>query len=321
MDRHPFDNLPIDFSELREVYERDIQPELEAQEKLRAAAAAKSRQYLIIGILAGLLVGGGGFLLFRNPIPIVIALVLAGGCYAFGAMDLNKIRKQAKQMLVKPVAEAMGLTYDETMGRPTIVHDFRSNRLLPSWDREDYEDNLRGVYHGVNFELFEAHLEQRRTTTDSKGRTRTSWVTVFRGQCLRFDFHKEFHGETLVLRDAGMFNSFSGKKGLKRARLEDPVFEKAFEVYTTDQVESRYLLTPDLMQRMVELEEGLRGKNLKCAFVEGEVLVTVEAGNLFEPGTMFEPIDNPERLHDLLADFAVVFNLIDKVTDLPDRPA
>jgi hypothetical protein len=166
----------------------------------------------------------------------------------------------------------------------------------------------------VDFELFEAHLEEKRTTTDSKGRARTTWVTVFRGQCLKLDFHKRFFGRTLVTRDAGFFNRFGGGNGMQRAMLEDPVFEKIFEVYTTDQVESRYLLTPDFMQKLVDLETVFKGGKLKAAFDGGEMLITVQGGNLFEPGSMFKPLDSADRVRELLDDFAAVLRLIDTVT-------
>jgi len=188
-------------------------------------------------------------------------------------------------------------------------------KLVPSWDRDSYEDLLFGERNGVQFEFFEAHLEEKRVTRNSKGQTQSRWVTVFAGQCLRFQFHKTFHGRTLVARDAGLFNRFGGGSGMKLAKLEDPVFEKAFSVYTTDQVESRYLLTPDLMQRLVDLEEIFRGGNLRCAFRNGEVLIAVEGGDLFEPGGMFTPLDNPERVRELLDDFAAVFHLIDAMSE------
>jgi len=44
------------------------------------------------------------------------------------------------------------------------------------------------------------------------------------------------------------------------------------------------------------------------------MFVAVEGGDLFEPGSMFTPFDNPERIRELLDDFAVVFNLIDTVS-------
>lgn len=185
---------------------------------------------------------------------------------------------------------------------------------MPSWDRSDYEDHIIGNRNGIDFEFFEAHLEERRTTTDSKGRTQTRWVTVFRGQCIRFDFHKRFFGHTLVTRDAGFFN-FMGKVTmgeLDRARLESPEFEKAFEVYTSDQVEARFLLTPDMMQRLINLEDVFHGRKLRCAFEGGEMFIAVEGADLFEPGSLFTPLDNPERTRELLNDFAALFHLIDE---------
>ena len=41
-------------------------------------------------------------------------------------------------------------------------------------------------------------------------------------------------------------------KGKKVVKLEDVEFEKHFEVYGTDQIESRYLLTPSFMQRLLD---------------------------------------------------------------------
>ncbi|MEM1391353.1 MAG: DUF3137 domain-containing protein, partial [Pseudomonadota bacterium] len=101
----------------------------------------------------------------------------------------------------------------------------------------------------------------------------------------------------------------------ERVKLESPQFESAFEVYSTDQVEARYILTPDLMQRLVELEKTFRGVGLRCAFVGGELLIALEGGDLFEPGSMFTPLDNPDRVRELLDDFAAIFNLIDSFAD------
>ena len=93
---------------------------------------------------------------------------------------------------------------------------------------------------------------------------------------------------------------------MQRAMLEDPEFERIFEVYTTDQVESRYLLTPDLMQKLVDMEKVFHGGKLKCCFDDGELLITLQGSDLFEPGSMFKRLDDPERVRELLSDFAAV---------------
>ena len=98
-------------------------------------------------------------------------------------------------------------------------------------------------------------------------------------------------------------------------KLESNVFEQAFQVYSNDQVEARFLLTPDLMQRLINLEKVFHGSKLRCAFQDGELLIALEGGDLFEPGSLFTPLDNPERVRELLDDFAAIFNLIDSFAD------
>lgn len=307
--------LPDDFAGFARVFEERIRPTLRAREADRAAAADKAIKGRWYGIGAGIVIAALALLVFRTPPLAVLGIMAGAGTMGVMGNDLRRIGREAKTLMVVPVAREFGLSFQERPGQQQTIRDFRHMGLVSGWDRSNFEDRLTGKRKQVDFEFFEAHLEQKRTTRDSKGRTRTTWVTVFRGQCFRFNFHKEFMGRTLVARDAGWFNSFGGRGDMKLAKLEDPVFEKAFSVYTTDQVESRYLLTPDLMQRLVDLEKTFHGGRMRCAFVGGEIFIAVESGDLFEPGTMFNPLDNPERIRELLDDFAAVFHMIDEVSD------
>ena len=60
-------------------------------------------------------------------------------------------------------------------------------------------------------------LERKHKDKDGK----THWSTAFRGVLLEIDSGREFLGRTIVLRDAGMFNS-KRKGDLKRIGLVDP---------------------------------------------------------------------------------------------------
>ncbi|MEL7129562.1 MAG: DUF3137 domain-containing protein [Pseudomonadota bacterium] len=312
--------LPDEFSKFDRIYQNEIRPALLAREGDRVKAAEKAKLWMWLAVIIGAAIALAGFTLFGMPQLAFLGLIAGGGAYAYGRADLDKIGREAKSLLVLPVAAAFSLRFLEAIGQPASFTRFRSNRLVPSWDRANFEDELTGERSGVAFEFFEAHLEERRRTTDSRGRSRTKWVTVFRGQCLRFQLKKRFHGRTLVTRDAGIFNRFGERDGLKRARLEDPKFEKLFEVYTTDQVESRYLLTPDLMQHLVELEDTFHGGKLRCAFEEGDLLIAIEGTDLFEPGSLFTPLDNPERVRELLDDFAAVFHIVDSLSGNASQP-
>jgi hypothetical protein len=227
-------------------------------------------------------------------------------------MAINKLATETKLMLIEPVSSEFGMAFQLKPPQPAEIHRLLSLGLVPRWDRAKFEDQLSGARAEAPFQFFEAHLEERRTTTDSKGRTRTTWVTVFKGQCLTVKFHKDFNGVTKVYRDMGALNWFA-KFGVKepRVRLEDPVFEKAFEVYGSDQIEARFILTPDFMERLLGLERTFQGKQLRCAFAGGEMLLCVAGKNLLEAGSMNRKMDDLGRVREMLQDFAAIFLLID----------
>lgn len=306
--------LPQEFQGFGEVFEKRIRPAMMEREADRIKATKRA---ILCRWIAGCLIAVGilsGFATQELWVAIVVGFV-GLIVYAGGEHGVTQFAKEAKSLIVLPIAEQLGLNFSADPGVVASITRHREVGVVPGWDRAKYEDFITGMRREVNFELFEAHLEEKRTTTDSKGRTRTTWVTVFKGQCLRLDFHKTFYGRTLVTRDAGFFNRFGGGgKGMQRAGLEDPTFEKIFEVYTTDQVESRYLLTPDVMQKFVDLEHVFKGGKLKACFDGGECLITVQGGNLFEPGSMFKPLDSSDRVRELLEDFNAVFNIIDEIT-------
>ncbi|HBX96952.1 MAG TPA: hypothetical protein DEG72_08655 [Hyphomonas sp.] len=306
-------DLPEEFQEFPRLFQDEIRPALLTREAERQVAVAKARQARYVGIAVAVIGALAGVFLVRHPFAAIIAVVVGVGYLYWGGRDVRRLGKEAKDLIVLPVVRKLGLQFLAEPGSVDSIYKHHDVGIVPSWDRANYEDRLTGRRKGVDFELFEAHLEERSTSTDSKGNTQTRWRTVFKGQCLRFEFSKRFYGRTLITRDSGFFNRFGGGKGMSRAMLEDPVFEKIFEVYTTDQVESRYLLTPDLMQNLVDLEKAFHGGRLKACFDGGEMFITLEGGNLFEPGSMFKPLDSVDRVRELLTDFAAIFRIMDAV--------
>ncbi len=315
-----FSDLPSDFDFFKTVYREDILPELIAREGDRREAADRSRKFTYAGFGIGAAIVLISLIFVRSPVAWIIAAVIAVGLHVFGKQELKAISEQAKLMIVDAAANGFGLVYQNKPAAPPAMREFKTLGLVPDWDRSKYEDLLTGKRGDTDFEFYEAHLEDKRTET-SNGRTRTKWVTVFKGQCLVLDFHKQFHGLTKVFRDTGLFNKlveigqkFSNRH-IEKVGLEDPVFEKAFEVFSNDQVEARYLLTPDFMQRLLDLEAAFDGKKIRCAFSGGKLFICMEGGNLFEPGSMHDPLDHPDRISDVLHDFVAVFLVIDSVSD------
>lgn len=77
------------------------------------------------------------------------------------------------------------------------------------------------------------------------------------------EIKKEFNGITMITQDHGLIGNQIVKAGfstISRAAMEDPDFEKNYEVYTTDQVEARYLCTTSFIERFNTLNAMTNAK-------------------------------------------------------------
>jgi len=82
-----------------------------------------------------------------------------------------------------------------------------------------------------------------------------------------------------------------GSKDL--VRLEDPEFENHFQVYATDQVEARYLLSTSLMRRILDLREAWNGCALRISFLNSNIHVAIPCQrNFFEPDLSQSLLEN-----------------------------
>lgn len=298
---------------------QELSPWLESKEAERKAAVRRFLISIPVGLALAVAAGAiGAVFAWPAPVIIVAAIVAAGAVMGLGAMKMSAMRKQVKAELNTRIAQSFGLGYREKPASPARYDSFRQHGLIPDNDRRSFEDSFHGALHGAEFELYEAKLEERR-----RSKNRTYYVTVFRGALIRIRFPRTVEGVTLVTRDKGVFNAFEswGKKTfgsagrkLERIGLVDPTFEKQFEVYGTDQVMARYLLTPSFMERLLDLETLLKGKNVRCVFDEslaeepgqGELLIAAETGNLFEPATLFKPLNDRARVETLYADIEMI---------------
>lgn len=304
------DFAALDDAGFERLYNERIAPCFRANEAERVSAVAAFQRRGLIGAVTVLVAAIVVWLWSREGAAGLAVAAIGGiGVWVYAYSPLATVAAKVKRGYCAAIADAMGAVFVLDGFAPPALDRIKRLRLLPSYDRSRFEDCFKGSYKECSFDLYEGHLEQRHT--DSKGRTRYS--TVFRGQLIRMHFPREFLGITVVRRDAGVFNALGGGLGLERVGLEDPVFEKAFEVWGNDQVEARYILHPVLMQRLLDLESVLKGKRLRCAFENGDLLVAVEGGNLFEPGDLFKPFDDPARARRIVDDIAGVVRVMDQV--------
>ncbi len=297
-----------EFSGFSKYFERELLPALQAKEGDRINAFQKLHRTAPALILVILAIAGFFFYKTGHPMGLVFGGVGSAAAYAgLRQHFLKDVRSRTKNHLVSGICQYIGWEFIEEVLEGPLLEPLIDNGLLPKrYDRVKFEDKMVGNAHGADFEALECHME--REDRDSDGDT--SWVTVFRGSLMALDFHRKFLGRTVVLRDKGIFNR-KEKSGMKRVGLVDPKFEKIFQAYGTDQVEARYLLTPDFMQRLVDLETSVDGKNIRFAFLDELLLIAVETLNRFEAGSMSVPLTDPKRTQDILNEIGAVYNLVD----------
>lgn len=298
-----------EFKGFDKFYGASIHPFLQDKELERVSRAAKGKKYGMITAGAFYLIAAFTGLRFGSLIAAgVLTLIGTGAGFGISYSMLNKIRGETKQFLMENICDFLGWSFQVDKFDPPNLALYKTNKLLPSWDRVNFEDQMSGNVGGAEFSFCEAHLEHRSTDRDGK----TTWTTVFRGILMEVDFHRDFLGRTVVLRDAGIFN-FKKKAGMKKVGLVDPKFEKIFEAYSTDQVESRYLLTPVFMQKLIDLEASVSGKKIRFGFLEDKLHIAVEAPNQFEAGSMYKPLTDTKRTHKIMGEISAVFDVINGV--------
>lgn len=295
------------------LYADRIAPRLRALEAERTRAVRTLATALVIAGVAALaivLVLGrifdwdGGAIFFTCAMCLGVAVILGGD-------PLSKVHAKVKDALNRTVADAVGLTWSP-VGDAMVdeVPTYQTLRLLPTYDGATFSDGITGERRGCRIAMCEAELTQRRRSGKN-----TQNVTVFHGLMLSIAFPKRFLGTTLILRDRGMFNLGKLDGGLSRVGLVDPGLERAFEVYSNDQVEARDLIHPVFMEALIELEAAFSGKGLKAAFSAGDLRITVATGALFEPGSMFKPLDDRTRVEAVVRDLASALGIVDAVLD------
>jgi len=179
---------------------------------------------------------------------------------------------------------------------------FNQSNLFTRPDRYSTEDLISGIIDKTSFCFAEVHAEEKHT--NSKGKTR--WETIFKGLMFIADFHKNFSGRTIVCRDSFI----RVKQG--RVKLENTDFERRFDVFSSDQVEARYLLSPSMMERIIALDEKF-GRGIVISFSNSNIMIAInDSTNHFECG-LWAKIDNMEVLH---REYDLIISMIQIIDEL-----
>lgn len=313
-----------------DVLLRELREECAAAEAVRTHVLVrrrKGRVGLLIAVALGAAAGGialafqppeaamfiglGTFALAAATVGIAF---FAGGGRTYADAFKQNVGTRLASLLAPEVnyRPAAGLTKE-------VYHQAGLHRRA---DRYRSHDLFAGRIGDTEIAFSEVHAEDRQTTTDSKGRTRTKYVTIFRGLLFVADFHKHFADDVTVKADFAERNfGWLGRKlqriGGNVQSLENPIFEEMFVVRADDPIETRYILTPDMQERLVALKRRWN-TDVRFAFRDSRVFVAIDTAlDFFEPSLSL-PAASPEQIRSLADQMLAVFGLVEAL-DLNTR--
>ena len=277
-------------------------------EKLQVyqTAKAKLERFTIIGgvlVVLGILL----FILLAQYGPFGLIAILPGiGFLIYTTSKLNALSKKFKKEVLTELVETNidqgQLVIDSGLSKSEVM----DTEYLKRPDRFHSEDMISGLMDGVSFVSSDVKLEERHVHHTKNG-TRTEWVTYFLGRVFVFDFNKRFDGALQVAENT---RPTSNRK-FEKVKMESIEFNRVYNTYTTNDHTAFYVLTPHLMQGLLDFEKNNKG-HISFSFIGSKLYIAINNfRNTFEL-RLFRKIDQSvidEFTRDLLVIHEVVREL------------
>ena len=164
--------------------------------------------------------------------------------------------------------------------------------------------NKDGEKTSTKLSLCDLHIVEHETYRDNDGTTRTETITLYAGVFAYVELQEPFKCSMAI-------NTTLYDKNSRLVQLEDINFNKRLKTYSNDQLEVRYILTPDMMQKLLNLSK--RSSMLKLKFVGKEAFMGLKF-DLFEAKKMQPGMTLSETYLSLYDDIAFVLKLVNELS-------
>ena len=295
-------------TEFSAYYEEKLKPCLRESEKSRYVYLAAFMGLIILGVLFYPAILKIILTSQNNENDAVIGFTLAASCVVIMLLcgPLFRYRKKVKPQIMPFFADFFG-SFSYMFGGKIDDSILKQSDLFSEYNKNTGDDYFSGSYDGVKITVAEEKLEQSKK--DFRGFDVNK--KIFRGICILLEMNKNFQGRTVVLEDKGWRNIFSKINGLQNIKLEDLRFEKYFEVYSSDQIEARYLLTTAFMERIIKLRDLYEGSAIQLCFSNNSLLISIPTKqDMFEAHSFFGSNVNKERIDLVFDQFYTIFSII-----------
>jgi hypothetical protein len=232
----------------------------------------KKKKYEVGIIIGGIIVGLAA--ISYLPIgssggPVIMVFVALGiGAIIMGICKskIKIISNEFKMVYVQKELEKVFPNSTYHFDRGFAQSEITESRLLKSRDRYSSEDMIVGEFDGVHFKS--SDVTQKEVRGSGKHRR---VVTVFQGRVYEFDFNKVFKYNLLILQK-GQFRPF---ENFVKIEMESIQFNSELKVYAKNDHEAFYILTPQFMEKLMELDRKYYDK-ITFSFLNNKLYIAVD---------------------------------------------
>ncbi len=306
--------------QLKTLYNTELKDQLAGMEKERKVI----KRLLIVTTLLGIIL----YTTLKNiqiqglafAVGILGVLIILFGLVVT-LIKYTKYRNQFKDKVVSKIIKLINPEFKYNANHHIEVYEFNNSKIFSKKaERCQGDDFVYGKIENTDFKFSELNAQYKTVSTED-GKKKTEWHSIFRGLFFHADFNKHIQGATYVLPDNAekllgkfgqKFQEMSGPD--KLVKLENPEFEKLFAVYSSNQVEARYILTPVMMESMVEISKKY-GRKMYFSFIGERVYCAIKYSKaLFEPrirksGVNYEDVEEMYHLFGLIGTIIHEMNL------------
>jgi len=180
----------------------------------------------------------------------------------------NTIKKEIAERIYQPIFRKLNLEFEYQ--KNLDLEEVLSSRLFKKPDEYNSDGLIKGVVLDFPFKASNISLREVRVKIDSKGNTQIKLYLIFSGRLYIID--TPFNKKKIII-TSGRYN-LPSTKGMQETKLESEEFNKLFRVFAEDQVEVRRVLTPNVMERFIDLRKKVG--EFHVSIIENRVYVAIK---------------------------------------------
>lgn len=166
-----------------------------------------------------------------------------------------------------------------------------------------FDDFIKGKYNGLDVEIQELSCKKLMIKNS---------LPFWHGLVMSVDFKKDFCSKIVFYSDNEMCVR-SANSGLERIYSEDVEFNKIFNVYSTDQIDARYIFNPVFMEKLKSIAKNNPDYKINGEFYNQKLYIVISSAKNWFEIPFFKSASNAEVYYQPVNDINNLISLLDTI--------